>query len=281
MADEQGWILRNSVIWNKVKGGPDNAKDKLRNVHENVFHFVKSERYFYDADAVRTKPGKARVVNGAIISATGVSGVRYRRQIELSTALTQTEKQTAYRALENMLDEVRVGKIADFRMIIRGSNGQRTRTLNVYPDGLENLRDGGFISSSIIEWSKAQRRMGHFAGGHTEADRCILPPTRKTSARFRSLPLVRKVELCLTRFAEQERLGWWPSKLSRRFVGIDTSAEYSVSHGNGAGSYYNQGCRTLWAAHVRICQVEERSGVAAVPVFSTASASRIARVKLI
>ena len=102
------------VIWNKVKGGPDNAKDKLRNVHENVFHFVKSERYFYDADAVRTKPGKARVVNGEIISATGVSGVRYRRQIELLNGPDQTEKQTAYRALENMLDEVRGGKLPIF-----------------------------------------------------------------------------------------------------------------------------------------------------------------------
>ncbi len=40
MTDRDGWVLRNSVIWNKVKGGPDNAKDKLRNVHENLFHFV-------------------------------------------------------------------------------------------------------------------------------------------------------------------------------------------------------------------------------------------------
>jgi len=46
----------------------------------------------YDVDAIRSKPGQARVVNGAIISATGVSGVRYRRQIELSTALNASEK---------------------------------------------------------------------------------------------------------------------------------------------------------------------------------------------
>src|SRR5947209_9340700 len=36
MTDRHGWVLRNSVIWNKVKGGLDNAKDKVRNVHENV-----------------------------------------------------------------------------------------------------------------------------------------------------------------------------------------------------------------------------------------------------
>src|SRR4029077_11658822 len=30
LIDSQGWILRNDVIWNKVKGGPDNSLDKLR-----------------------------------------------------------------------------------------------------------------------------------------------------------------------------------------------------------------------------------------------------------
>lgn len=120
MTDRQGWSLRNSVIWNKVKGGPDNAQDKLRNIHEYVFHFVKSDRYFYDADAVRHKPGQAKVVNGAVVSATGVSGVRYRRQIELSTVLSKAEKEAAFSALDSILDEVRLGKLADFRMIIRG-----------------------------------------------------------------------------------------------------------------------------------------------------------------
>ncbi len=45
MCDEQGWILRNSVVWNKIKGGPDNSTDKLRNSHEILFHFVKSKKY--------------------------------------------------------------------------------------------------------------------------------------------------------------------------------------------------------------------------------------------
>ncbi len=57
MIDEQDWTLRNSVVWNKVKGGPDNTLDRLRNVHEDVFHFVKHPRgYYYDADAIRSDP---------------------------------------------------------------------------------------------------------------------------------------------------------------------------------------------------------------------------------
>lgn len=120
MTDNQGWILRNEVIWNKVKGGPDNAKDKLGNVHEQVFHFVKkSKGYYYDSDSIRSKPYQPKVVNGAIVSATGGSGVRYKRQIELSTELTPSEKRNAMDALREMLDKVRLGKLSDFRMIIR------------------------------------------------------------------------------------------------------------------------------------------------------------------
>ncbi len=31
-----GWILRNAIIWDKVKGNPCNAKDKLRNMYEHL-----------------------------------------------------------------------------------------------------------------------------------------------------------------------------------------------------------------------------------------------------
>ncbi len=44
LIDCQGWILRNSIIWNKVKSGMNNTKDRLGNVHEHVFHFVKRAR---------------------------------------------------------------------------------------------------------------------------------------------------------------------------------------------------------------------------------------------
>jgi len=124
MCDEQGWILRNSVIWNKVKGAPDNAPDRLRNVHENIFHFVKSKKYYYDLDMARKTPQKAKILNGAVVSATGVTGVRYKRQIELSTALSYEQKQNAYCELNSILEQIRDGQIADFRMIIKGQ--QRT-----------------------------------------------------------------------------------------------------------------------------------------------------------
>ena len=121
LTDDLGFIMRNDVIWHKVKGGMDQSKDKLRNVHEHVFHFTKSKSYFYDADALRSKPRDAKIVNGRVISATGVSGIKYKRQIELSTALSPGEKVRAFEALEAELAKVGAGEISDFRMVIRGA----------------------------------------------------------------------------------------------------------------------------------------------------------------
>jgi DNA modification methylase len=127
LMDEQNWILRNDVIWNKLKG-PDNSIDKLRPVHEYVYHFVKQRKYYYDIDAVRANPRKTQIKNGAIVSATGVTGVKYKRQIELSTALNEREKQAAFRALSEVLERLRSGQVSDFRMVIRKQ--QRTTHSN-------------------------------------------------------------------------------------------------------------------------------------------------------
>ena len=176
LTDRHGWILRNSVIWNKVKSGMDNTQDRLANVHETIFHFVKQPKgYYYDMDAIRSKPRQAKVVNGAVVSATGVSGVRYRRQIELSTALTTEEKHRATVSLDEMLREVAAGRIADFRMIIRGQQ-RTTHSDKARVSGrAKELRDKGFYflryhpkgSKPSDIWDiipeDTQRRRGHFA----------------------------------------------------------------------------------------------------------------------
>ena len=176
MADEQGWILRNDVVWHKVKGGPDNASDKLRNVHEPLFHFVKEARgYFYDADAIRKPPGQSKIVNGSVVSATGVTGVRYKRQIELSTCLAEEEKAAAFAALGAILGSVRAGEIADFRMIIRGQQRTTHSDSERVSGRAKELRDRGFYflkyhpggSKPSDVWDimpeDTQKRKEHFA----------------------------------------------------------------------------------------------------------------------
>lgn len=175
MMDEQGWILRNEVIWNKVKGGMDNSNDKLGNVHEPFFHFVKQPKYYYDADSIRSTPQKATIKNGTVISATGVSGVRYKRQIELSTALTSEEKLNAFNDLEKTLQNVRDGNISDFRMIIRGQQRTTHSDSEKVSGRAKELKDKGFYflkyhpngSKPRDVWDiipeDTQKRLSHFA----------------------------------------------------------------------------------------------------------------------
>lgn len=186
LTDNQGWVLRNSVVWNKLKGGMDNSKDRLGNVHENVFHFVKkSKGYYYNADAIRSKPRDSKVVNGSIVSATGVSGVRYKRQIELSTSLSTSEKVLALGALEKMLSDLTAGSVSDFRMVIRGQQRTTHSDSEKVSGRAKELRDKGFYflkyhpkgSKPSDVWEiipeDTQGREAHFAA--YPVDLCRIP----------------------------------------------------------------------------------------------------------
>jgi site-specific DNA-methyltransferase (adenine-specific) len=47
-----GWYLRQDIIWHKPNPMPESVRDRCTKAHEYVFLLAKSERYYYDADAV-------------------------------------------------------------------------------------------------------------------------------------------------------------------------------------------------------------------------------------
>jgi DNA modification methylase len=48
-----GWYLRSDIIWHKPNPMPESVTDRPTKAHEYLFLLTKSERYFYDADAIR------------------------------------------------------------------------------------------------------------------------------------------------------------------------------------------------------------------------------------
>jgi len=50
---DDGWILRNDIIWRKPNAMPSSVKDRLTQTYEHIFFFVKSRKYYYDLDAIR------------------------------------------------------------------------------------------------------------------------------------------------------------------------------------------------------------------------------------
>jgi len=47
-----GWYLRQDIIWHKPNPMPESVRDRCTKAHEYIFLLSKSERYFYDAEAV-------------------------------------------------------------------------------------------------------------------------------------------------------------------------------------------------------------------------------------
>lgn len=50
---EDGWYLRSDIIWHKPNAMPESVKDRPTKAHEYIFLLAKSERYYYDADAIK------------------------------------------------------------------------------------------------------------------------------------------------------------------------------------------------------------------------------------
>jgi DNA modification methylase len=50
---DDGWILRNAVIWNKPNAMPESVTDRLSTRYEHVFLFSKARRYWFDLDPIR------------------------------------------------------------------------------------------------------------------------------------------------------------------------------------------------------------------------------------
>lgn len=59
---DDGWILRNDIIWAKPNAMPESVTDRLSARHEHLFLFSKSPRYWFDLDPIRephvSEPGR-------------------------------------------------------------------------------------------------------------------------------------------------------------------------------------------------------------------------------
>lgn len=50
---EDGWYLRSDIIWHKPNPMPESVTDRPTSSHEYIFLLTKSERYFYDHEAIK------------------------------------------------------------------------------------------------------------------------------------------------------------------------------------------------------------------------------------
>jgi DNA modification methylase len=75
---KDGWYLRNEIIWYKRNVMPSSAQDRFTNQHEQIFLFSKSEKYFFDIEAIKEKSTWAekdkRFITGATSGGKQLTG---------------------------------------------------------------------------------------------------------------------------------------------------------------------------------------------------------------
>lgn len=58
---DDGWYLRQEIIWNKPNPMPESVQDRCTKAHESIFLLAKSENYYFDADAIKEPVAAATV----------------------------------------------------------------------------------------------------------------------------------------------------------------------------------------------------------------------------
>lgn len=59
---EDGWTIRNKIIWAKTNPMPTSVRDRLSTTHEFVYLLTKQPRYYFDLNAIR-EPHRSRPPN--------------------------------------------------------------------------------------------------------------------------------------------------------------------------------------------------------------------------
>ncbi len=75
LIDEQGWILRNAIIWNKPNHMPSSVKDRCSNGYEFLFHLVKAKEKYKWPKNIKLIPKEDKIWLAAIVDGEGTIGI--------------------------------------------------------------------------------------------------------------------------------------------------------------------------------------------------------------
>jgi DNA modification methylase len=72
---DDGWVLRSEIIWEKPNAMPESVTDRPTRSHEHLFLFAASPRYYYDHKAIAERAIKGASGSTFTQGKTGVNGL--------------------------------------------------------------------------------------------------------------------------------------------------------------------------------------------------------------
>ena len=116
MMIDDGWILRNTIIWHKPNAMPTPTKDRYSVDFEYLFFFTKNEDYYFEQ---QLEPHKLESIKRAC---------RGRTSKKLDDGQYATSYKQEYQGYDNMMDRLKNGEIRGV-----GANGRNKRTVWTIP----------------------------------------------------------------------------------------------------------------------------------------------------
>jgi DNA modification methylase len=196
-----GWYLRSDVIWSKPNPMPESVTDRPTKAHEYLFLLAKSERYYYNADAIAEPVSAAMMLE----MEQGYGGLGLK---DYEAAGVQNPSSVKARIIANALARVTgrgVGKEGE-----RQPDGRQPQRSNSggYPSGLtRNKRTVWQIPTQPVA-------LAHFATmPEALIEPCILAGSRNG-------------DVILDPFVGSGTVARVAVRLGRRAVGCDLNAAY-------------------------------------------------------
>jgi DNA modification methylase len=217
-----GWYLRSDIIWSKPNPMPESVTDRPTKSHEYLFLLAKSERYYFDADAVREPHVSVHP-----------SGNGYARPEQISRGRGQSEGWKPDGQGRNIRS---VWTIA--------TTPYKAAHFATFPPKLvepcikAGTSERGVCPECGAPWRRVVERTGH-VNGREPAHQPGNTPTKQDSTGW--APLTRATDrwqpscahdaepvpaVCLDPFAGSGTVGVVAQRLSRRAVLIDLNPDY-------------------------------------------------------
>lgn len=197
-----GWYLRCDVIWSKPNPMPESVTDRPTRAHEYLFLFAKSERYFYDSEAIKENLTESTIrrINQPTFESQAGGPKDYRNGTN--------ENRSVRRTLENFAGKVKREK--------QRGHGRRHAGFNDRWDHMTHAEQAAQGRNKRSVWEIATKPFNgaHFATFPPDLVRpCILAGSRPG-------------DLVCDPFSGSGTAGEMAIRLGRRFVGFDLNPEY-------------------------------------------------------
>jgi DNA modification methylase len=234
-----GWYLRQDIIWSKSNPMPESVRDRCTKAHEYLFLLSKSERYYYDADAIaesaisagQDRGGGHRCNPDAVndqhmkagLSKIGVTG-QTRNKRSVWEVATQPYSEAHFATFPSALIEpcIKAGTSEKGCCAKCGAPWVRVSAKG------EPIRIGG--ATGCLKEGKAAGPMDRGGNGQWDADHLVLVAPRKTTGWSPSCSCNAAAVPCtvLDPFAGAGTTGLVADRLGRDAILIELNPTYAA-----------------------------------------------------